>query len=152
MPGMTTTPGSAAAPVPAVPAAAPAATPVASTSLDLTPGAAPTPVQGAAAESVQWTGQLLVGPAEHTDRRTSYELVPTLTALDMVLLQEAQDSGKFREIITAIQQLVVKHQREALIAQLLSDPDDARDRMTLDDCLEVLANGMEQIAARPTVK
>lgn len=130
----------------------PAATPPASTSLDLTPGTAPTPVQGAAAEAVQWTGKLLVGPAEHPDRKLAYELVPTLTALDMVLLQEAQDSGKFRAIIEAIQQLVVKPQREALVAQLLSDPDDPLDRMSLDDCLEVLANGMEQIAARPTGK
>lgn len=149
MPGMTQTPAASSAPVPAAPVA-PA--PVASTSLDLTPGAAPTAVQGAAAESVQWTGTLLVGPDEHPDRKVGYELVPTLTALDMVLLQEAQDSGKFREIITAIKQLVAKPQRDALIAQLLSDPDDVRDRMTLDDCLEVLANGMEQIAARPTVK
>lgn len=151
MPPMTQTPAAAAAPVP-VPVPAVPAAPAASTSLDLTPSSAPTPVQGAAAESVAWTGQLSVGPSEHPDRHVGYELVPTLTALDMVLLQEAQDSGKFREIITAIKQLVVKHQRDALVAQLLSDPDDVRDRMTLDDCLEVLANGMEQIAARPTVK
>lgn len=144
---MTTTPAPAATTIPAAPAA-----PVASTSLDLSPGTAPTPVQGAAAESVAWTGQLLVGPSEHPDRKVAYELVPTLTALAMVVLQEAQDSGKFREIITAIKQLVVKHQRDALMAQLLSDPDDVRDRLTLDDCLEVLANGMEQIAARPTSK
>lgn len=131
-----------AAPIPAQP----------STSLSLKPGDAPTPVQGAAAEVVQWTGKLLVGPSDESRQKTQYDLVPVLSAYDMVVLQEAQDSGKFREILEAIQQLVIKPQREALVAQLLSDPDDPADRMTLDDCLEVLANGMEQIAARPTAK
>lgn len=139
---MTQTPATASAPVPAVPGQ----------SLDLTPGSAPTPVQGAAAEVVQWTGKLLVGPSDPSRQKTEYDLVPVLSALDMVVLQEAQDSGKFREIIEAIQQLVAKPQRDQLVAQLLGDPDDPLDRITLDDCLEILANGMEQIAARPTVK
>lgn len=142
MPGMTQTPAAASAPVPATPGQ----------SLDLAPGTAPTSVQGAVAETTRWTGQLLVGPSDPSRQRTAYELVPVLSALDMVLLQEAQDSGKFREIIQAIQQLVAKPQREQLVAQLLGDPDDPLDRITLDDCLEILANGMEQIAARPTDK
>lgn len=141
MPGMTQTPAASTAPVPAT-----------GTSLDLTPGAAPTQVQGAAAEVVQWTGKLDVGPADKTRQQTQFDLVPVLSALDMVVLQEAQDSGKFREIIEAIQQLVLKPQREQLVAILLGDPDDPLDRIQLDDCLEILANGMEQIAARPTGK
>lgn len=139
---MTQTPAAASTPLPTVPGQ----------SLELTPGSAPTPVQGAAAEAVRWTGKLPVGPADLSRQRTEYDLVPVLSALDMVVLQEAQDSGKFREIIQAIQQLVPKPQREALVGQLLGDPDDALDRITLDDCLEILANGMEQIAARPTAK
>lgn len=133
-------------------AAAPVPDPPASTSLQLKPGSVPTPVQGAAITATAWTGQLLVGPSEHADRKVAYELVSSLSALDMVLMQEAQDSGKFRELIEAIKHLVPFHQRDALVAQMLTEPADYRDRMTLDDCMEVLASGLEQIAARPTNK
>ena len=141
-----------AAPHAVVQAAAAPPAPPASNSLSLKPGTAPAPVQGAAMEAAQWTGQLLVGPAEHPDRKVAYELVPSLSALDMVLMQEAQDSGKFRELIAAIKHLVPFHQRDAIVAQMLTEPEDFRDRMTLDDCMEVLASGLEQIAARPTSK
>lgn len=122
--------------------------------VDLTPAAAATRSNAivAAKESKQFTGVLNVGPKEHPDHAVGYELLPSLTAYDMVVLQEAQDSGKFRELIAAIQRLVPQHQREALWTQMM-DPDPALEqRMSLEDCMDVLADGMEQISARPTVK
>ncbi len=116
-----------------------------SASLQLTPGAVNADAQGAANEKLAWTGVLQVKGRE-------FALVTRLSALDMVLLQEAQDSGQLRELITAIARLVQKDQREALAEFFLSDPDDDDDRVTLDDALEALSNGLEQIAARPTDK
>lgn len=102
-------------------------------------------MQGAAIEAAAaaWTGKLTVGP--HT-----FDLVSRLSALDMVILQEAQDSGQFRQIIEAVPRLVQKAQQQALKDYLLSDPDSEDDRVTLDDVLQALQNGLEQLAARPT--
>ena len=144
---MTTTPG--ATPTAPLPAAAPEV----GQSLDLTQPKT-SAVQGAAQEQagVVWTGKLNVGPKAYPENWVAYDLVPELTGYDMVVLQEAQDSGKFRLVIEAIQQLVVSHQRDALIAQLLNpDPKDD-ERISLERQMEILSEGMEQIAARPQIK
>jgi hypothetical protein len=132
---MTTNPSAPAAPLPSVP--------VQQAPLDLTPGAPPQQAVGAALEKVQWTGTLTVG-AKH------FTLVSKLSALDMVLLQEAQESGQFRQIIEAVPRLVQKHQQDDLRDYLLSDPEDEAERITLDDVLNAMSNGLEQLSARPT--
>lgn len=114
-------------------------------SLNLVPGSTPSPVHGAAAETVQWTGQLTIGTRAFT-------LVPTLSPFAMIELQEAQESGQLREIVKSVQYLVAKVEREALVEYLLADPDDANDTISIDDVVAALNNGMEQISARPTVK
>jgi hypothetical protein len=111
--------------------------------LDLTPGAVPQQTVGAALEKIQWTGNLVVGPR-------SFTLVSRLSALDMVILQEAQESGQFRQIIEAVPRLVQKHQQQDLQDYLLSDPENEADRVTLDDVLNAMSNGLEQLSARPT--
>lgn len=128
-------------PIPADPSAGP---------LNLVPSAANAPAVAAAAEKVQWTGKLEIGPDDQTRSRMSFSLITRLSALDMVIMQEAQDSGSFRKIIEAVPRLVVKSEREQMIDYLLSDPDDDRDRLTLDNILEALSNGLEQISNRPT--
>lgn len=111
--------------------------------LDLTPGAAPQQVVGAALEKIEYTGVLTVGTRQ-------FNLVTKLSALDMVILQEAQESGQFRKIIEAVPRLVQKPQQADLQEYLLSDPDDEADRITLDDVLNAMTNGLEQLSSRPT--
>ena len=114
--------------------------------------AATSAVSGAALEAKQWTGTLLVGPGEFPDNRRPFALVPSLSAYAMVSLQEAQDGGKLREIIVAIKELVVPEQQQDLVDFML-DPSPAEGwAMTVEDCIDVLADGMEQIAARPRNK
>lgn len=109
-------------------------------------------VSGAAMETKQWTGTLSVGPSEFPQNRRSYTLVPSLSAYAMVSLQEAQDGGKLREIIVAIKELVVPDQQQDLVDFML-DPSPAEGwAMTVEDCIDVLSDGMEQIAARPRSK
>lgn len=111
-----------------------------------------TAVAGAAREAAKWTGVLRVGPGEYPENRLEYALVESLSAFAMVALQEAQDGGKLRDIIVAIKELVVEEQREQLVGQML-DPAPVKEwAMTVEDCIDVLSDGMEQIAARPRTK
>lgn len=132
MPAMTNDP---AAPVATIPAAG--------HSLDLRPGANPASAVGAAAEKVEWTGKITLGPYE-------FDLVSTLSALDMVLLQEAQESKELRKLMETVPRIVQKPQQQALLDVILSDPEDESQRVTMDDVLEALTNGLEQISNRPT--
>lgn len=125
---MTNTPAPSTAPIPTAP-------------LDLTQNAAQ--VTGAALEKTEYSGVLTVGSR-------SFNLVSKLSALDMVILQEAHESGMFRSIIEAVPRLVVKTERDALQEYLLSDPDDDADRVSLDDVMGALNDGLEQLNARPT--
>lgn len=131
---MTQTVGSAA-PVPVV------ADP--SVELDLTNPQAAVPVQRT---QVEYTGTITVA-----GKRT-YNLVTVLSALDMVTLQNAQESGNFLEIIKAVPRLVVPEQRKDLQDFFLSDPASDDEKIQLDDVIKALNDGLEQIAARPTVK
>jgi 2-oxo-4-hydroxy-4-carboxy--5-ureidoimidazoline (OHCU) decarboxylase len=120
---------------------APATTPLPNVPLDLTQNTSQ--AAGAALEKIAYTGELAVGTRVFT-------LVSKLSALDMVILQEAQESGQFRQIIEAVPRLVQKAQQDDLKSYLLSDPDDEDDRVTLDDVLTAMTNGLEQLASRPT--
>lgn len=122
---------------------APTNVPLPNVPLDLTQNPAAQQAAGAALEKVAYTGELAVGTRVFT-------LVSKLSALDMVILQEAQESGQFRQIIEAVPRLVQKVQQDDLKAYLLSDPDDEDDRVTLDDVLTAMTNGLEQLASRPT--
>lgn len=115
--------------------------------LQLAPGSTPTPVQAAVIESSKaaWTGLVEL-------KGRQYPLVTKLSALDMCILQEAEDSQQFREIISAIPRLVQKTHRDAFLEHLLSDPENDEDKVELDDALEAMRSGLEQIAARPTDK
>lgn len=129
---MTQTVGSAA-PVPVV------ADP--SVELDLTNPQAAVPVQRT---QVEYTGTITVA-----GRRT-YNLVTVLSALDMVTLQNAQESGNFLQIIEAVPRLVVPDQRQDLRDFFLSDPASDDEKIQLDDVIKALNDGLEQISARPT--
>lgn len=134
---MTQTPSASAAVVPLDP----------NTEIDLSNPPAATPVQ---ATKVEYTGTMTIAPGRPVAR--TYQLVTQLSALDMVTLQNAHQSGNFLEIIKSMQRLVVPAQREDLKAFLLSDPERDEDKITLDDCLRAHNDAMEQISARPTVK
>lgn len=115
-----------------------------SVEIDLTnPGAAVAVVQKT---QVEYTGTLTVA-----GKRT-YQLVTVLSALDMVKLQTAQESGNFLQIIEAVPRLVVPAQRQDLVDYFLSDPENDEDKIQLDDVIKALNDGLEQIAARPTDK
>lgn len=139
MPRMTNAP----APAPAPATAAAPIVPEPGQSLDLRPGANPASAVGAAAEKVEWTGKITLGPYE-------FDLVSTLSALDMVLLQEAQESKSLRVLMETVPRIVKKEQRQTLLDTILSDPDDEGQRVTMDDVLDALTNGLEQISNRPT--
>lgn len=82
----------------------------------------------------------------------SLPLVKTLTPLDMIELQEAQESGSLRLIVEAIPRLVPKQYREELIGYLLSDPDVEADRVDFNMVIEEFGDALEVITARPTRK
>lgn len=129
---MTQTPATSAAVVPLDP----------SVEIDLTnPPAAP--VQQT---KVEYTGTMTVA-----GKRT-YTLITKLSALDMVTLQNAHESGNFLQIIESMERLVIPSQRADLKAFLLSDPENDDEKITLDDVLRAHNEAMEQIAARPTDK
>lgn len=114
-------------------------------SLDLSPttaGANAMRAAAAEASKVQWTGKLPLGP-------NVYDLVPELTPLDMIELQEAQESGQLRRIIETIPLLVVPDQQDMLRTFLFSRPERLEDRVGFDKVIDALNNGMEQINARP---
>jgi len=79
-----------------------------------------------------------------------FPLVTVITPLDMIELQDAQESGSFRELITAMPRLVPKEYRDSLLELLLSDPDDQSQRINFDDLLEEFKLASEAINARPT--
>lgn len=79
----------------------------------------------------------------------SLPLVRVLTPIDMIDLQEAQDSGSLRQIIEAIPRLVPKQYREQLLTFLLSDPDDDSERLDFNDVVEEFGKALEVITARP---
>lgn len=136
---MTQTVGTAA-PVPAV------ADP--SVELDLTNPAAAVPVQKT---TVEYTGTITIA-ADKPQIARAYTLVGVLSALDMVTLQNAQESQNFLKIIEAVPRLVIPEQRQDLRDFFLSDPVSDDDKIQLDDVIKALNDGLEQIAARPTVK
>jgi hypothetical protein len=80
----------------------------------------------------------------------SWPLVTEITPLDMIELQDAQESGSFRELITAMPRLIPKEYREGVLEILLADPDDATQRISFDDLLAEFKRASEVINARPT--
>ena len=105
----------------------------------------PSAVVGAAAEQVQYTGTFKLGPHD-------WPAIHKMSALDMVLIQEAQDSKDFRKLIEAIARLTLKTHRQQFLDFMLSDPDEEDEKITLDDILEAMGDAVEQVNARPTAK
>lgn len=95
-------------------------------------------------------------PAERKETLTvgkvTLPLVKSLTPLDMIELQDAQESGNLRQIIEAVPRLVAKHNRDELLDYLMSDPDDEADRVDFNDVIEEFGTALEAITARPTVR
>lgn len=94
---------------------------------------------------VTWTGKLTVG-------RYEFDLVTKLSAVDMVNVQEAQDSRKLRELLNVMPRMVHAAQRQQLHDYIWSDPDEDIDKVGIDEAFEALGNALEQINNRPSDK
>lgn len=84
--------------------------------------------------------------------RFTVPLVKHFSPLEMIELQEAQESGSLRAVVEAIPLLVPKAHREALTEYLLSDPDDEAERLDFNDVIEEFGNALEAITTRPKGK
>lgn len=82
--------------------------------------------------------------------RYSWPLVTEITPMDMIVLQDAENSGSFRELISAMPRLIPKQHRDELLAVLLDDPDDPADRIPFEALLDEFKRASEVINARPT--
>lgn len=144
-----TTDLTSAAPASALPtppaAAAPAAPGTPAAPLDLRPGATPPAGVGAALEAIEYTGTVTLGT--HT-----YTLRPKIPAKALIELQHAQAEQDYGKLVDVFPKIIHSSQRDAFAAQLDGDSDNEDDIVALDEILEALGKGLEQIGARPTGK
>lgn len=122
---MSTTPGSTAAPIAAVPAP-------------------PTQLEAAAAESNEEKPGIL------TVLGRDFKLMKKLSLGASVDLDTAQRNEDIGGILNATSRLLVKDDRERFLEFMLADGDDEEDTVDLDLFLEALGRAIEGVAGRPT--